>query len=305
MQEFASPIVRSMAMIVSGDLTNAIAETTGENWQETLAMILTYAKEEEFILLCQQLSKHLAALNETAAAILCSICAIDISSLIRLGLQFTKDMRIRSNLSIVEVILILCSMVAPQDVVMDEQVAAVSTKLGVLCKELKEQGMTSIQTKFLQNLVSVPSAQDLLQHIAIAHPDLLPGFVSQKVVSQEPVVPQQPVVSQPVMPQPMMPQPVMPQPVMPQPMFPQMAAPAPAPAPIQHSPRVQQAPKPFIPMQQPMTMTPAPQMPTPVAPQMPMGAPKPFIPAATPLVPVQPAPAPQPAPEPEPEIEYE
>ena len=167
MNEIASPVVKNFAQIVSGNLTEAIESTTQDNWHETLAMILTYAKEDEFIPLCQALSEHLATLHDLAGAILCSICAVDISSLLRLGLQFTKDTRIRSNLAIIEVILILCSMVAPQDLIVDERVQMIANKLGILCEEMEKQGMTSIQSRFLQLLKKVPTAQDLIQQIAM------------------------------------------------------------------------------------------------------------------------------------------
>lgn len=272
MKEAASPLVSSLAKIVSGDLTEAIASSTRDNWQETLAMILTYAREEEFISLCQELSAHMSALNETAAAILCSICAVDISSLISLGLQFTKDTRIRSNLSIIEVILILCSMVSAQDLVLKEDVKIVADKLGVLCKELKEQGMESVQTKFLQLLCSVPSAQELLQRLTAAHPDLLPGFVPQTQVFQQAPVPQPQVFQQAPTPKPVAPVPQMPT-------------------------RMQQAPTPFIPSQPIQPIQPSPRQPVP------------FIPTTTPIVPMQQpsmqAPTPAPTAAPEPEVEYE
>ena len=43
MTENASPRIRSLARIVVGDLEQAVAGTTHENWQEPLAMSLTYA----------------------------------------------------------------------------------------------------------------------------------------------------------------------------------------------------------------------------------------------------------------------
>lgn len=288
MKEAASPLVSSLAKIVSGDLSEAISSSTRDNWQETLAMILTYAKEEEFISLCQQLSAHMSSLNEPAAAILCSICAVDISSLIYLGLQFTKDTRIRSNLSIIEVILILCSMVTSQDLVLKEDVKMVADKLGVLCKELKEQGMESVQTKFLQLLCSVPSAQELLQRLTASHPDLLPGFVPQPQVLQQTPIPQPQVFQQAPVPQPQV--------------FQQ--------APVQQMPsRMQQAPTPFIPSQPVQPMQPV-QPIQPIQPMQPVPRqPVPFIPTTTPIVPMQQAPmqapAPAPAPTPEPEVEYE
>ena len=304
MNEIASPVVKNFAQIVSGNLTEAIESTTQENWHETLAMILTYAKEEEFIPLCQSLSEHLANLHDLAGAILCSICAVDISGLLRLGLQFTQDTRIRSNLAIIEVILILCSMVAPQDLIVDERVQMIANKLGVLCEEMEKQGMTSIQSRFLQLLKKVPSAQDLVQQMALKHPDLLPGYtpVQQFVQQQQPV---QQFVQQQAPQQ--VPQ-FMPQPApqfMPQPVPQQVPQPVPQPA-----PRAQ--PKPFIPTQPVQPVQPVQPAPQPIPQSIPQPVqpaprqPVPFIPSATPIIPtpMQQSPSPTPAPEPQPEVEY-
>ena len=59
MTENASSLIRSLARIVVGDLEQAVAGTTHENWQETLALILTYAKDEELVSLCQRLGEQL------------------------------------------------------------------------------------------------------------------------------------------------------------------------------------------------------------------------------------------------------
>ena len=275
MREQASSTLKSLATIVSGDLTEAVASTTVASWRETLAMILTYAREEEFITLCQQLGERLEQLGARDEALLCSICAVDVSSLLRLGLGASQDYRVRSHLSVMEVLLILCTMVPVQDLHLDAKLATLGEKLAVLCEALEAQGMNSITSHFLQSLRSAPSAQSLLQAMAAAVPELLPGF--HPVAPQQPMVQQQqPVVSQPVVSQPMAPQFAKPsapsvQPTMPAPLNPPM----PAPKPFTPAAAVP-APKPFMPT--------------------------PFVPAAQPTMP-QPT-MPQPQPEPQPEVEY-
>lgn len=283
MREQASSTLKSLATIVSGDLTEAVASTTVASWRETLAMILTYAREEEFITLCQQLGERLEQLGARDEALLCSICAVDVSSLLRLGLGASQDYRVRSHLSVMEVLLILCTMVPVQDLHLDAKLATLGEKLAVLCEALEAQGMNSITSHFLQSLRSAPSAQSLLQAMAAAVPELLPGFhpvapqpMVQPVV--QPVAQQQPVVSQ----QPMAPK---------QPMAPQFAKPsAPSVQPMMPAPLnpPMPAPKPFTPAA--AVPAPKPFMPTP------------FVPATQPTMP-QPT-MPQPQPEPQPEVEY-
>ena len=271
MREQASSTLKSLATIVSGDLTEAVASTTVASWRETLAMILTYAREEEFITLCQQLGERLEQLGARDEALLCSICAVDVSGLLRLGLGASQDYRVRSHLSVMEVLLILCTMVPVQDLHLDAKLAAFGEKLAVLCEALEEQGMNSITSHFLQSLRSAPSAQSLLQAMAAAVPDLLPGFRPAAAPAQ-PVV-QQPMVQQPVAPQfAKQPAPSV-QPMMPAP----LNASVPAPKPFTPAATVP-APKPFMPT--------------------------PFVPATQPAMPQPAMPQPQPEPQPQPKVEY-
>lgn len=285
MREQASSTLKSLATIVSGDLTEAVASTTVASWRETLAMILTYAREEEFITLCQQLGERLEQLGARDEALLCSICAVDVSSLLRLGLGASQDYRVRSHLSVMEVLLILCTMVPVQDLHLDAKLATLGEKLAVLCEALEAQGMNSITSHFLQSLRSAPSAQSLLQAMAAAVPELLPGFhpvapqqpvaqQQQPVVSQQPMAPKQPMAPQfakPSVPsvQPMMPAPLNPPMPAPKPFTPAAAVPAPKPF----------MPTPFVPaaqptMPQPMMPQPQPTMPQPTMPQPTMSQPE-------------------------------
>ena len=71
MKQFSVPLLGQLATIVSGDLEEAVASTVLDTWQETLALILTYAKEQEFVPLCQQLGSHMENLGDRDAALLC------------------------------------------------------------------------------------------------------------------------------------------------------------------------------------------------------------------------------------------
>ena len=275
-------------------------------------MILTYAPTEDFTPLCQALAARMETLGAPDAALLCSICAVDIGSLLRLGLDRPVH-GVRANLSVVEALLILCSMVTPAEIVLAETATSLAGKLAELCLQLQDQGMTSV-TGFLNALRASPTAQPLLANIASVAPELLPGFVApQPTPAPQPAAPvaatAQTLFSAPA-----------PQSV--QPMAPIIApaAPAafhPAPQPIAQpiaQPAAPVAPKPFMPNAQPaVAPIPAPQ----VAP-MPMTTapaerprPAPFMPgmvtaptpSAMPMVAPTPEPAPQP--EPEPEVEYE
>ena len=73
------PFLHLLSAIIKTDLSELVQNSDLAHWQETLAVLSTYAKTEEFGPLCAQLGKRLAEeLNDTASATLCYMCAVDI-----------------------------------------------------------------------------------------------------------------------------------------------------------------------------------------------------------------------------------
>ena len=276
MTENASPLIRSLARIVVGDLEQAVAGTTHENWQETLAMILTYAKDEELVSLCQRLGEQLEKEGWLNEAMLCAVCAIDIPAMMRLGLQIHPDCSVRSHLSTVEALLILCSMTNPQELEVSDTAAVFAHRFAVICAELKERGMQSVTSRLISVLLRSPSARVLVEALHEVDPSIVPSYkpaapvqsVAQPVAQSVAQSAQPKPFAQPVAPatpfaptQPMMPaQPATPAtPVTPKPFIPSLPVqptyqPVPAPQPAAHATR----PAPFIPsMPSPMPTMPA------------------------------------------------
>ena len=272
MTENASPLIRSLARIVVGDLEQAVAGTTHENWQETLAMILTYAKDEELVSLCQRLGEQLEKEGWLNEAMLCAVCAIDIPAMMRLGLQIHPDCSVRSHLSTVEALLILCSMTSPQELEVSDTAAVFAHRFAVICAELKERGMLSVTSRLVSVLLRSPSARVLVEALHEVDPSIVPSYkpvapvqsVAQSVAQSaqpkpfaQPVAPATPFApTQPMMPA----QPATPAtPVTPKPFIPSLPVqptyqPVPAPQPVTHATR----PAPFIPsMPSPMPAMPA------------------------------------------------
>lgn len=282
----ASPLVRALARIVVGDLEETVATATPASWREALAMVLTYAKDEQLVALCQQLGDRLEAAGCLDEALLCAVCAVDIPAMIRLGLQIHPDCSVRSHLSVAEALLILCSMTNPQTLDLPAVVASTTSaqRLATLCVELQQRGMQSVASRLVAVLVRSPSARAVVEVLHAMDPALAPAVPAQTVQAAQPAMPTMPAVSakpakpvavrsaqftpmQPMQPmQPAMPvqqtQPATPKPFMPslpvqpayQPVQPVMPAQPALPAqPVQTSPR----PAPFMP-----TM---PVMPSPMA----------------------------------------
>ena len=282
----ASPLVRALARIVVGDLEETVSTATPASWREALAMVLTYAKDEQLVVLCQQLGDRLEAAGCLDEALLCAVCAVDIPAVIRLGLQIHPDCSVRSHLSVAEALLILCSMTNPQTLDLPAAVASTASaqRLATLCVELQQRGMQSVASRLVAVLVRSPSARAVVEARHAMDPALAPAVPAQTVQAAQPAMPAvsakpaKPVAVRPAQFTPM--QPVQPMQSM-QPAMPvQQTQPA--------------TPKPFMPSLpvQPAYQPMQPAMPTqPVQPVQTSPRPAPFMPT----MPVMPSPVAQPA----------
>ena len=288
----ASPLVRALARIVVGDLEETVATATPSSWREALAMVLTYAKDEQLVALCQQLGDRLEAAGCLDEALLCAVCAVDIPAVIRLGLQIHPDCSVRSHLSVAEALLILCSMTNPQTLDLPAVVSSTASaqRLATLCVELQQRGMQSVASRLVAVLVRSPSARAVVEALHAMDPALAPAVTAQ---TAQPAVPAQTV--QPTMPavsaKPAKPVAVRPAQFTPmQPAMPAMPA-----MPVQQTQPT--TPKPFMPS---LPVQPAYQ---PVQPAMPAQPAQPVQPVQTsprpapfmPTMPVMPSPVAQPA----------
>ena len=285
----ASPLVRALARIVVGDLEETVATATPASWREALAMVLTYAKDEQLVALCQQLGDRLEAAGCLDEALLCAVCAVDIPAVIRLGLQIHPDCSVRSHLSVAEALLILCSMTNPQTLDLPAVVSSTASaqRLATLCVELQQRGMQSVASRLVAVLVRSPSARAVVEALHAMDHALAPAVPAQTVQAAQPAMPAvsakpaKPVAVRPAQFTPM--QPAMPaMPAMPV----QQTQPA-TPKPFMPSLPVQPA---YQPVQPAMPAQPA-QPAQPVQPVQTSPRPAPFMPT----MPVMPSPVAQPA----------
>ncbi|KAL6073528.1 Protein transport protein SEC31 [Balamuthia mandrillaris] len=69
------PFMRLISSIVKNELQNLVAQTELSSWKATLAILCTYAKSEEFPVLCDLLASRLDDAGRHDSAVLCYICA--------------------------------------------------------------------------------------------------------------------------------------------------------------------------------------------------------------------------------------
>lgn len=88
------PFLHLLSAIIKSDLSELVQKSELDHWQETLAVLSTYAKTEEFGPLCAQLGKRLdEERSDKASASLCYMCAVDLGQTARYWIDEFKQVR--------------------------------------------------------------------------------------------------------------------------------------------------------------------------------------------------------------------
>ncbi|XP_062190618.1 protein transport protein SEC31 homolog B-like isoform X2 [Phragmites australis] len=70
-----SPYLKVVSAMVGNDLMSFVSTWPLSSWKETLALLCTFARKEEWNVLCNTLASRLVSVGDTLAATLCYICA--------------------------------------------------------------------------------------------------------------------------------------------------------------------------------------------------------------------------------------
>ncbi|CAN0917255.1 Protein transport protein SEC31 homolog B [Linum grandiflorum] len=79
-----SPYMKIVSAMVNNDLLNLVNTRPLKYWKETLALLCTFAQNEEWSMLCDVLASRLMAAGNTLAATLCYICAGNIDKTVEI-----------------------------------------------------------------------------------------------------------------------------------------------------------------------------------------------------------------------------
>ncbi|KAJ9158851.1 hypothetical protein P3X46_024396 [Hevea brasiliensis] len=79
-----SPYLKIVSAMVNNDLMSLVNTRPLKYWKETLALLCTFAQNEEWSLLCNSLAAKLMAAGNTLAATLCFICAGNIDKTVEI-----------------------------------------------------------------------------------------------------------------------------------------------------------------------------------------------------------------------------
>lgn len=82
------PLLKIIDAVIKSDLSDLVATSDLSQWRETLALISTYSKQEEFVQLCEVLGSRLEnEKNDGASASLCYMCSVNVAK----AMKFWKE----------------------------------------------------------------------------------------------------------------------------------------------------------------------------------------------------------------------
>uniref|UniRef100_A0A7S4RGY3 WW domain-containing protein n=1 Tax=Ditylum brightwellii TaxID=49249 RepID=A0A7S4RGY3_9STRA len=77
------PFLSIVSAVIHNQLEDLVAASDPSKWQETLAILSTYGKSEEFPLLCLALGNRLEGAGDGASASLCFMCALNLDRAVK------------------------------------------------------------------------------------------------------------------------------------------------------------------------------------------------------------------------------
>jgi len=86
-----SPYLKVVSAMVGNDLMSFVSTWPLSSWKETLALLCTFARKEEWHILCDTLASRLVNVGDTLAATLCYICAGNIDKAVEIWSRTLKS----------------------------------------------------------------------------------------------------------------------------------------------------------------------------------------------------------------------
>lgn len=77
------PFLSLVSAVIHDQLTDLVAMSDPKKWKETLAVLSTYGKSEEFPILCAALGDRLEGAGDSANASLCYMCALNLGQAVK------------------------------------------------------------------------------------------------------------------------------------------------------------------------------------------------------------------------------
>ncbi|DBA02893.1 TPA: hypothetical protein N0F65_005920, partial [Lagenidium giganteum] len=144
------PVMRVVSAIIKSELHTLVDQSDLSEWRDTLAILSTYAKSEEFPSLCDKLALRLESAGDLHSATLCFMCAVNVEKTVSAWVRESQEegAYLGPNIALqrlVEKVSIFSQAVDHPDQSMGEEVAARFAEYASL---MAAQGRLDIAAKY-------------------------------------------------------------------------------------------------------------------------------------------------------------
>ncbi|GLD94914.1 hypothetical protein PINS_up003539 [Pythium insidiosum] len=144
------PVMRVVSAIIKNELTGLVETSDLAEWRQTLAILSTYAKSEEFPSLCDKLASRLEGAGDLHSATLCYMCAVNVEKTVAAWVKESEiEAKIRGHKialqRLVEKVSIFSQAVDQSDQLMGPEIASRFAEYSSL---MAAQGRLDIAAKY-------------------------------------------------------------------------------------------------------------------------------------------------------------
>ncbi|TYZ62527.1 hypothetical protein PybrP1_012709 [[Pythium] brassicae (nom. inval.)] len=168
------PVMRVVSAIIKSELFSLVEQSDLKEWSETLAILSTYAKSEEFPSLCDKLATRLEEAGDLHSATLCFMCAVNVEKTVN---AWVKESEFESRVfghtlalqRLVEKVSIFSQAIEQQDQSMGD---AVAMRFAEYASLMAAEGRLDIAAKYAR----FPDLSCAILKDRIFHAAPIPGY---------------------------------------------------------------------------------------------------------------------------------
>ncbi|OQR82602.1 hypothetical protein ACHHYP_15715 [Achlya hypogyna] len=146
----ARPFMKIVKAMLKSDLATLVDESAPALWTETLAILTTYAKSEEFAPLCDRLAAKLEAAGDARAATLCYMCSVNVEKIYGAWVkEATRDAKQRDPVTALQALIEKISVFAQATANPDQELSPeIAQQFAAYASLMASQGRLDIAARY-------------------------------------------------------------------------------------------------------------------------------------------------------------
>ncbi|EQC35750.1 hypothetical protein SDRG_06509 [Saprolegnia diclina VS20] len=190
----ARPFMKIVKAMLKSDLGSLVDDSEPALWTETLAILTTYAKSDEFAPLCDRLAAKLEAAGDRTSATLCYMCSVNVEKIYSAWVkEAAVQAKTRDPVSVLQDLIEKISIFAQATANPDQDLSpAIAEQFAAYASLMASQGRLDIAARYAKYTdLSCAIIRDRVFHAAPTPGVRAPPFPFADAAAAQPAAPQQ------------------------------------------------------------------------------------------------------------------